>query len=122
MNKLKPFLFMLIAACAVVLACSGEEFGGLGIEVPSGSGFVTDDRPYKIVSVYDGGTGHRAGLLPGDIIESIDGRELKGMQHEHIVKNMLRGKAGTMVMLSVKRDDRLMPFRVARGKIVLRQE
>lgn len=72
--------------------------------------------------MYEGGTGHRAGLLPGDIIESIDGRELKGMQHEHIAMKMLRGKAGSMVILTVKRDDKVMPFRVARGKIVLRQE
>lgn len=122
MKKITALLITLIAACAVVAACSGEEFGGLGIEVPSGSGFVTEERPYKIVSVYEGGTGHRAGLLPGDIIESIDGRELKGIQHEHIAKQMLRGKAGTMVILTVKRDDKVLPFRVARGKIVLRQE
>ena len=122
MKKITALFITLIASCAVVMACSGEEFGGLGIEVPSGSGFVTEERPYRIVSVFEGGTGERAGLLPGDIIESIDGRELRGMQHEHIAMKMLRGKAGSIVMLSIKRDDKIMPFRVARGKIVLRQE
>jgi carboxyl-terminal processing protease len=122
MKKIQTLFLALIAACALMPACTGEEFGGLGIEVPSGSGFVTDDRPYAIVSVYEGGTGHQAGLLTGDIIESVDGRELKGMQHEHIVKNMLRGRAGSVVVLSIRRDNKVMPFRVARGKIVLRQE
>jgi len=122
MRKIAAFLVSLVAACAVGTACAGDEFGGLGIEVPSGGGFVTEENPYRIVSVYEGGTGHRAGLLPGDIIASVDGRELKGMQHEHIVKNMLRGKAGTVVVLAIKREDREMIFRVARGKIVLRQE
>jgi len=35
---------------------------------------------------------------------------------------MLRGRAGTLVVLGIKRDDKEMIFRVARGKIVLRQE
>ena len=122
MKKITALFFTLIAACAVVVACSSEEFGGLGIEVPSGSGFVTEERPYRIVSVFEGGTGHQAGLLPGDIIESIDGRELRGMQHEHIAMKMLRGRTGSLVVLTVKRDEKVMPFRVARGKIVLRQE
>lgn len=122
MKKIKSFFYVLIAISALIPACSGEEFGGLGIEVPSGNGFVTDDLPYKVVSVFEGGTGHQAGLLPGDIIESIDGRELKGMQHEFIVKNMLRGKVGSVVVLTVKREGKVLPFRVARGKIVLRQE
>jgi len=111
-----------IILASFILGCSGEEFGGLGIEVPSGNGIVTDDHPYTIVSVYEGGTGHDAGLKPGDIIESVDGRPLKGLQHDHIIQNMLRGKVGTMVLLSVKRDDASMPFRVMRGKIVLRRE
>ncbi|MBP7584911.1 MAG: PDZ domain-containing protein [Spirochaetes bacterium] len=122
MKKTGAFIIAVIAACALCAGCTGDEFGGLGIEVPSGGGFVTEENPYRIVSVYEGGTGHRAGLLPGDIITAVDGRELRGMQHEHIVKNMLRGRAGTLVVLGIKREDREMIFRVARGKIVLRQE
>ena len=105
-----------------IFGCSGEEFGGLGIEVPSGNEIVTDERPYIIVSVYQGGTGHDAGLKPGDIIESVDGKNLKGLKHDHIVTNLLRGKAGTAVFLSIKRNETIMPFRVMRGKIVLKRE
>ncbi len=73
-------------------SCSKEEFGGLGIEVPSGAGVVTDENPYRIVSVFEGGTGHGAGLKAGDIILSVDGKDLINRKHDSIVNGLLRGK------------------------------
>ena len=61
-----------------------------------------------------------AGLQAGDKILTVDGNELKGMQYDYIVKNLLRGKPGTMVTLEVERGGQTMIFRVLRGRIVLK--
>ncbi|HSV95401.1 MAG TPA: PDZ domain-containing protein [Spirochaetota bacterium] len=112
----------VVSLCVAVIAgCANEEFGGLGIEVPSGEGKVGRDSPYVIVSVYKGGTGDMAGLHSGDTILSVDGHPLKGMQHDYIVKNLLRGKPGSMVTLELERGGELMIFRVLRGKVVLKE-
>ncbi|MCX8124297.1 MAG: PDZ domain-containing protein [Spirochaetes bacterium] len=103
-----------------IVACAGEEFGGLGIEVPAGPEKVSKDKPFVIASVYEGGTGYQAGLKEGDIIVSVDGVPVEGLQYDYIVTNLLRGKVGSVVTLEIKRGDTLMLFRVMRGKIVLK--
>jgi carboxyl-terminal processing protease len=122
LNKRKniSIILTLYVICALAAGCSKEEFGGLGIEVPTGEGKVTSDSPYVIVSVYKQGTGDLAGLQSGDKILTVDGNDLKGMQYDYIVKNLLRGKPGTMVTLEVERSGQTMIFRVLRGRIVLK--
>ncbi len=123
--RMRGGLFGLVVAAGIaallVLGCAGEEFGGLGIEVPSGDGKVTKDLPYTIVSVYKGGTGELAGLQAGDVIISVDGQPLKGMQYDHIVKNLLRGKPGSLVTLEIERKGETMIFRVLRGRVVVKE-
>jgi len=43
------------------------------------------------------------------------------MQHDYIVKNLLRGKPGSMVTLELERGGEIMIFRVLRGKVVLKE-
>ena len=116
---------MAVVACLGMLLCAscsnGGEFGGLGIEVPTGEGIVTAQAPYKIVEVFEGGTGHRAGLLKEDVILSVDGMPLEGMQHGYIVENLLRGKVGSVVHLEVRRDGQVMVFALQRGRVQLRR-
>jgi len=109
----------VVCMLAVVDGCSKEEFGGLGIDVPAGEGIVPAENPYKIVSVYEGGSGHRAGLEKDDIITSIDGKSISGMQHTYIVENLLRGKVGTFVILEIKRGNSTMLYTIQRGRVVL---
>jgi len=112
---------IIIAFLGILLvACSQEEFGGLGIEVPAGPEKVSKSRPFVIASVYEGGTGYQAGLKEGDIIISVDGVPLEGLQYDYIVTNLLRGKVGSVVTLEIQRGNNLMLFRVMRGKIVLK--
>lgn len=114
-------LFIYISLVLLLLSgCANEEFGGLGIEVPSGQGKVTSQSPYVIVSVFEGGTGYEAGLKPGDIIISVDGIVLKGLQYDYIVQNLLRGKVGSMVTLEIERNGEKLLFRIPRGKVVLK--
>lgn len=109
------FFVVIIALCF----CSKEEFGGLGVEVPAGEGKVTKENPYKIVSVFKGGTGEAAGLKAGDEIVSVNGIPLVGLTYNHIVLNLLRGKVDTFVNLEIRRGGKVEKFRVRRGKIVL---
>lgn len=112
---------IIIAFLGILLvACSQEEFGGLGIEVPAGPEKVSKNSPFVIVSVYEGGTGYQAGLKEGDIIISVDGVPVEGLQNDYVVTNLLRGKVGSVVTLEIQRGDNLMLFRVMRGKIVLK--
>ncbi|MCX7678943.1 MAG: PDZ domain-containing protein [Spirochaetes bacterium] len=99
-----------------------EEFGGLGIEVPAGREIVTKEKPYVIVGVYEGGAGHLAGLLPGDIIEAVDGKSLINIPRDDVVNKLLRGKVGTEVVLSIKRNNKPLVIKAVRQKIVLQKE
>lgn len=110
---------MLSGIMLITAGCTRHEFGGLGVEVATGAGVVTNENPYKIVSVYEGGTGEKAGLKKGDIILSVDGKKLLGMQHSYIVNNLLRGEVGSIVLLEVKRGEKKIIYTMQRGKIVL---
>lgn len=117
--KLRGILLALTLVLSLAgLACK-EEFGGLGIEVDTGEGKVTKERPYVIRDVFKGGTGELAGLQAGDKILSVDGQELTGLQHEYIVINLLRGKPGTMVTLQIDRGGQVMIIRALRGRVLL---
>lgn len=120
--KKAAVLMSMIFLMGMFCARSNEEFGGLGIEVPSGNGVVTAEKPYTIVGVYEGGAAHAAGLLPGDIIEAVNGKALVNMKHDEVVNTLLRGKVGTEVVLTVRRNDKLMTLRVVRKKVIVERE
>jgi carboxyl-terminal processing protease len=71
-----------------------EKISGIGVLIGQHAGMI--DVSYVI----PGTPADRAGLEPGDVIESIDGTTTKGLSTENASK-MLRGKAGTTVHLSV---------------------
>lgn len=107
------------------IGCMKDEFGGIGVEVPTGSGKVSESQPYIISSVFKGGSGEAAGLRNGDRIISINGKSLDTLEYEFIVTQLLRGKVGTVVTLEVERlvngDKVHILVRVPRMKIVLQE-
>src|SRR5215831_14377050 len=60
------------------------KFGGLGIEISEQGGIP------KVISPIDDTPAAQAGLQPGDLIASIDGKSTQGMNLEELV-NALRG-------------------------------
>lgn len=72
------------------------EFGGIGIEVMPDDGFI------KVVSPLDDTPASKAGIKAGDIIIRIDGKLVKDMTAEQAI-NMIRGKKGTKVTLTLVR-------------------
>jgi len=81
------------------------EFGGLGIEVGLEDGLI------KIIAPIDDTPASRAGLQAGDLIVRIGNRPVKGMSLEEAV-NLMRGKAGTPIELTILRAGTDQPFKV----------
>ncbi len=81
------------------------EFGGLGIEVGMDNGFV------KVISPIDDTPAARAGIKSGDLISRIDDRPVKGMSLNEAV-NMMRGKPGAEITLTIVREGAERPFEV----------
>src|SRR5689334_21452177 len=66
------------------------EFAGIGVEVDFRNDRVT------VISAIDGSPAQRAGMLPGDLIVSIDGQGVSGKNASDLVK-LMRGPSGTTV-------------------------
>jgi len=73
-------------------------YGGIGIVI------TMRDNKLTIVSPIKKTPGERAGLRAGDIITAIDGKETAEMSQMKAV-DMMRGKAGTDVTLTIGRGD-----------------
>ena len=74
-------------------------FAGLGITVG------LKDRYPVVISPIENTPASRAGLLPGDLIVAIEGRDTYGLELKEVVE-ILRGDPGTTVAISVKRNHR----------------
>lgn len=92
------------------------EFGGVGLELAMREGRIV------VVAPLDGTPAERAGLLPGDTVEAIDGQSVAGLSlFDALVK--LRGAPGSAVELSVLRPADGPPacaVRLVRERIQLR--
>lgn len=96
--------------------CGKNEHGILGIEVPVGEGKVTDTTPYMVTGVYLDTPAYRQGVRPDDIIVQINDTAIeKGMKYDFIYNNLLLGKPGEKVTLTVKRKDKLIIFEIIRS-------
>ncbi len=89
------------------------EFGGLGIEVTMEDGFV------KVVSPIEDTPAARAGLKTGDLIIRLDDKAVKGMTLNDAVK-MMRGKAGTSIVLTVAREGETKPLKFTLTRAVIK--
>ena len=90
------------------------KFGGLGIEVTMENGFV------KVVSPIDDTPADKAGILPEDLIISVDGESIVGLTLTDAVEK-LRGPIGSNVKISVQRaQDEPFEVNIIRDEIKIR--
>jgi len=88
------------------------EFAGIGVEVDFRNDRVT------VISAISGSPAERAGVMAGDQIVSIDGLAVSGKNASDLVK-LMRGPAGTRVLVAVRRPGRedLLRFTLSREVI-----
>src|SRR5690606_28148190 len=72
------------------------EFGGLGIEV------TMEEELVKVITPIDDTPASRAGVLAGDFIAKIDGKDVRGLKLEEAVEKM-RGAVNTPIKLTLIR-------------------
>lgn len=87
-------------------------FGGVGIEIGIRQNLLTVITPIKDTPAY------LAGLKAGDIITRIDGEDAADLTVEEAVTK-IRGKKGTVVILTIQREGREEPqeFSIVRDEI-----
>lgn len=84
-------------------------FGGLGVEISIRDGVLT------VVTPIEDTPAHKAGVQAGDQIILIEKEPTKDLSLQEVVKK-LRGKPGTKVKISVRREgeEKLLPFTITR--------
>jgi carboxyl-terminal processing protease len=90
------------------------ELTGVGIQLS----LDKDTKELVVVSPIEGSPASRAGVMPKDVILSIDGKSTKGMSTEDAVK-LIRGQAGTTVNLQLRRDGKVVDAPLVRARIEL---
>lgn len=78
-----------------------------------------DSEEIVIISPIKNSPAEKAGLLSGDIITKVDGVEYKGVDGLEEASNKIKGEAGTIVNLEVKRDGKILTFEIAREKVIM---
>jgi len=76
-----------------------------------GVGMVIQQQQNKIfvVTPYEGTPSYKAGIRPGDIIATVDGKSADGMSSEQVAK-ALKGPKGTHVSITTIRDGQSKPL------------
>lgn len=87
-------------------------FEGIGIQ------FNVPNDTAVVIEVIPGGPSEKIGLAPGDRLLKVDDQVIAGVKfpQDSMVRRM-KGKAGTKVTVTVKRDSEVIPFEITRGKI-----
>jgi carboxyl-terminal processing protease len=90
------------------------KFGGIGIEITPYKGMI------RVISPLDDTPAAKAGMKPGDLIVRIDKKLVKDMTLRQAV-NMMRGPRGSIVNLTVIRQDSKVPlnFKIARDIVTV---
>lgn len=92
---LLPLLLLAVPAFG---GNSSREFGGVGID-----GVPRKDGSIAVRQLVLGGPAQLAGVKAGDIITRIDGKATFGSNFKDMVEHRLRGRAGTSVMIQLRR-------------------
>ena len=74
------------------------------------------EEGYLIEEVAKGGPAEKAGLLAGDVMVAVDGTSVAGMPVDQ-GKELVQGKSGTTVEITVNREGQEQTFSVKRGTV-----
>ena len=86
----------------VELLTNGK-YGGIGVTIGSRDGMI------QVVTVMDGYSAQRAGIIPGDKILEVDGTKVENKKPDE-VRSLTRGEPGTEVRVLVDREGEKKPL------------
>ncbi len=91
------------------------KYGGIGVTIG------VRDGAMRIISVMDGYSAQRQGLVPGDVLLEVDGMSVENKKPDD-VRNLTRGEPGTTVKVKVKREGESKPleFTLTREEVQLK--
>lgn len=87
-------------------------YNGIGVEVQQQS-----DGTILVIAPIDDTPAARAGIKPGDLIVSVDGKALTADQNEN---NPLRGEPGSKTVLTVQREGAKQPLEITVQRDIIR--
>lgn len=86
-------------------------FGGIGAEIGFKGGYITVITPLK------DSPAEKAGILAGDRVMEVDGKDTEGLNVDEIV-SLIRGEKGTSVKITVMRGKEYKDFEIVRDTII----
>ena len=96
-------------------ASTSGEFGGLGIVVTK----RRDDGPIRVIAPIDDTPAKRAGIRSGDRIVELDGEPVHDLNLHEAVQ-IMRGKPGTKIVLTLEREGAAEPLEIAITRAVIK--
>lgn len=88
-------------------------YSGVGLQIE-----VKEDK-IVVLSTFEGSPARKAGILPGDIIEKVDGTDVTGKEYDKAV-TMMKGKEGTDVNITIARNSsETHTYTIKRAKITI---
>lgn len=78
---------------------------------------VEEATKYQITGVTAGGPADLAGILPGDVLVSADGIQVASLQSTDELAAIVKGEAGTVVTIVVKRGEEELTFSITRDTV-----
>ncbi len=97
-------------AADMISSLTGE-YSGVGMTF-----YGNEDDVLEVVKVFRGSPAEKAGLKSGDLILKVDGKSFKGSESSEAATN-IRGKAGTSVELTYRRDGEEITVSIVRANI-----
>ncbi len=88
------------------------EFGGIGVQI------VNENNKFIVSSTLPESPALKAGIKSGDEIISVDGKSVEGFILNQVSK-LIRGDAGTVVNIGIKRGDNKLSFNIKREIVIV---
>lgn len=98
LNRVDPYTSYYPQDDDELMEMAQGKYAGIGAVIRYHKGL----KRVVVSEPYEGTPSMKAGLMPGDVIQTIDGKDIEGMPSDKVT-NLLRGEAGTTVVVKVLR-------------------